>query len=175
MYLSPRRTLIALRSSRRTTSRAPLDRAAAGAPPAASLTAPPGRSRMGAAGDAGGSIAGLVCMCDPSSARIADRRLPVRSVGGTALPSPGTKLSVRSPLGNGPRGSARSRFAGAVKWPCLTILLPGGAAAGPDHADAAAAIARTPGAAPRALGCRALPRREPFMALVEAVAAGLVV
>src|SRR3954447_18627926 len=87
----------------------------------------------------------------------------------------GTKLSVRSPLGNGPRGSARSRFAGAVKWPCLTILLAGGAAAGPDHADAAAAIARTRGAAPRALGCRALPRREPFMALVEAVAAGLVV
>src|SRR4051795_3675387 len=59
MYLSPRRTLIALRSSRRTTSRSPLDRAAAGAPPAASLTGPPGRSRMAAAGDAGGSIAGL--------------------------------------------------------------------------------------------------------------------
>src|SRR4051812_32592152 len=140
MYLSPRRTLIALRSSRRTTSRPPLDRAAAGAPPAASLTAPTGSSRMAAAGDAGGSIAGTVCMYDPSSARIADRRLPGRSVGGTALPSLGTKLSVRSPLGNGPRGSARSRFAGAVKWPCLTILLPGGAAAGPDHADAAAAI-----------------------------------
>src|SRR3954453_20908444 len=106
MYLSPRRSLIALRSSRRTTSRPPRERAAAGAPPAASLTAPPRRSRMAAAGDAGGSIAGSVYMYDPSSARIADRRLPGRSVGGTALPSLGTKLSVRSPLGMA-RGALR--------------------------------------------------------------------
>jgi hypothetical protein len=84
-----------------------------------------GLARMAAAGDAGGSIAASVCMCDPSSARIADQRLPGCSVGGTALPSLGTKLSVRSPLGHGPRGSARSRFARPVKWPCSPIVLAG--------------------------------------------------
>ena len=61
--------------------------------------------------------------CDPSVS--ADRRAAgsVCSVGGTALPSLGTKLSVRWPSGVWPVGAARSRFAGAVKWPCPTTLL----------------------------------------------------
>ena len=60
--------------------------------------------------------------CDPSVS--ADRRTAgsVCSVGGTALPSLGTKLSVRWPSGVWPVGAARSRFAGAVKWPCPTTL-----------------------------------------------------
>jgi hypothetical protein len=46
------------------------------------------------------------------------------ALDGMALPSLGTKLSVEEAVRReAGRCSARSRFAGAVKWPCKTTVL----------------------------------------------------
>src|SRR5215210_7590603 len=102
MYLSPRRTLIALRA-RRTGALRRGDEVVWSGPRAARVTVLTGGGSIAATGVAGDAIAGSLCMLTFPSAD--NRRAAwTCSVGGAALPSLGTKLSVRSPFGCAPVG-----------------------------------------------------------------------